>query len=263
MLAAVLATAMPLVATAPPTERRLHSNDVDASSFLWNDWNRFVENYHPNDVADDDPATAWVEGSKTSGAGEQLRIRVTQLPDTTRVRLRIRNGYQNSKPLFLANARAREVTLWLLPSEVEVRATLTDRDAWQELAITQPRGPMRAVELDIVPAGDIHRPLALRVWRSLDPDLLTEVFLGRRFEDVDGGGKTTVWDSSSAPGQTRRHELPVALFGGEPDEALDLELVYVFIQSESPRPHRLPAEPTTHMMARRRPRIDELPACAP
>ena len=122
---------------------------MDASSFLWNDWNKFVENYHPNYVADDDPATAWVEGSKTSGAGEQLRIRLTPLDATTGVRLRIRNGYQKSKPLFAANARAREVTVRLLPSKVEVRATLADRDGWQELAITQPSGPMRAVELDV------------------------------------------------------------------------------------------------------------------
>lgn len=152
VLAAVLATLTPVVAAAAPTaptERRLHSNDVDASSFLWNDWNKFVENYHPNYVADDDPATAWVEGSKTSGAGEQLRIRLTPLDATTGVRLRIRNGYQKSKPLFAANARAREVTVRLLPSKVEVRATLADRDGWQELAITQPSGPMRAVELDI------------------------------------------------------------------------------------------------------------------
>lgn len=114
-----------------------------------------------------------------------------------------------------------------------------------------------------VPTGDIHRHAALRVWRSSAPELLTEVFLGRRFEDVAGGGKATVWDSSIGPGQTRRHELPVAALGGEPDEPLNLELVYVFIQSEFPRAHRLPAEPTTHVMVRRRERVEALPACAP
>src|ERR1043165_1594439 len=78
---------------AGPTERRLHTDNVDASTFLWNDWNKFVENYHPNYIADDDAATAWVEGAKSSGAGEWVRFNVTPLEKTTKVRLKIRNGY--------------------------------------------------------------------------------------------------------------------------------------------------------------------------
>lgn len=46
---------------AKPTERRLFSDSTEASSFLWNDWNRFQENYHPNYLADDDPTTGWAE----------------------------------------------------------------------------------------------------------------------------------------------------------------------------------------------------------
>src|SRR5689334_20650221 len=100
-------------ALAAPTERRLHTDNVEASTFLWNDWNKFVENYHPNYVADDDPATAWVEGAKSSGAGEWLRIQVTPLDKTTQVRLRVRNGYQKSKDLWKANARAKAVKVRL------------------------------------------------------------------------------------------------------------------------------------------------------
>ncbi|HET9627171.1 MAG TPA: hypothetical protein VFP84_37685, partial [Kofleriaceae bacterium] len=134
---------------ASPVERRLFSDDIDASSFLWNDWNKFVENYHPNYVADDDPSTAWVEGGKGSGAGEWLRIQTTPLDRTTRIRLHVRNGYQKSKDLFRANARARQVTLRLLPSKVEAKLTLEDRDGWQDLVIDQPSGVVRSVELAI------------------------------------------------------------------------------------------------------------------
>jgi hypothetical protein len=151
---AVLAVA-PAVAAPPvpplaaPIERRLHPDTIDASSFLWNDWNKFVENYHPNYVADDDPATAWVEGAKGSGAGEWLRIQTTPLERTTKIRLHVRNGYQKSKELFKANARAREVTLRLLPSKLERRVTLADQDGWQDVAIEQPSGVVRAVELAV------------------------------------------------------------------------------------------------------------------
>ena len=142
-------TALAAPAAAGPVERRLHSDNIDASSFLWNDWNKFVENYHPNYVADDDPVTAWVEGGKTSGAGEWLRIAVTPLDKTTRVRLRIRNGYQKSKELWKANARAKAVTVRLLPGKTEQQVVLTDSDDWQEVAVDQPSGTLRAIELAI------------------------------------------------------------------------------------------------------------------
>lgn len=153
----------PLAPLAAPIERRLHSDLIDASSFLWNDWNKFVENYHPNYVADDDPATAWVEGAKGSGAGEWLRIQLTPLDRTTRIRLRIRNGYQKSKELFAANARARQVTLRLQPSKVAAKITLADKDGWQDAVIDQPSGPVRAVELvvDSVYEGKKYEDLCI------------------------------------------------------------------------------------------------------
>lgn len=148
-LAICLIAAASAPATAKPVERRLHSDNIDASSFLWNDWNKFVENYHPNYVADDDPLTAWVEGAESSGAGEWLRVQVTPLDQTTRVRLRVRNGYQKSKDLWRANARAKAVTIRLLPSKTEKKVTLTDTDGWQEVVIDQPSGSLRAVELAV------------------------------------------------------------------------------------------------------------------
>lgn len=148
-LVVVTALAVPALATAAPVERRLHSNALEASSFLWNDWNKYQENYHPNYIADDDAKTAWVEGATSSGAGEWIRINVTPLEQTTTVRLKIRNGYQKSKALFAANARAKAVVVRLLPSKTELKATLSDQDGWQELVVTQPSGPVRAIELAV------------------------------------------------------------------------------------------------------------------
>ena len=147
--AVVLALAVSTAAAGEPVERRLYPDTVEASSFLWGDWNRFIENYHPNYVGDDDAKTAWVEGNANSGAGEWLRLQVTPLDGTTRVRLKVRNGYQKSSALFAANARAKDVVVRLLPSKREVKATLTDTEGWQELTIAQPVGPMRAVELKV------------------------------------------------------------------------------------------------------------------
>ena len=167
VLVASLAVAAPPAPPPPqpvlaaPIERRLHSDNIDASSFLWNDWNKFVENYHPNYVADDDPATAWVEGAPGSGEGQWLRIQVTPLDHTTKVRLHVRNGYQKSKDLFKANARAKAVTLRLLPSKIEQQVTLADKDGWQDLVIEQPGGVVRTVELAI-----------------------TEVYEGTKYEDL-------------------------------------------------------------------------------
>lgn len=134
---------------AAPVERRLFSDSIEASSFLWNDWNRFQENYHPNYIADDDAVTGWVEGVEGSGAGEWVRIAVTPLEGTTKVRLKIRNGYQKSAALFKANARARGVTVKLLPSGKTAQVELADKQGWQEVALEQPAGQLRAIELRV------------------------------------------------------------------------------------------------------------------
>lgn len=154
MRLALLIALVPSIALAAPTERRLHTDNVDASSFLWNDWNKFVENYHPNYIADDDPATAWVEGAKSTGAGEWVRVNVTPLDNTTKIRLRIRNGYQKSKELWKANARAQGVTVKLVPSGIERKFTLEDKDGWQEITLEQPKGELRSIGLHITSVFD-------------------------------------------------------------------------------------------------------------
>jgi hypothetical protein len=133
--------------TGPAKERRLHVASAEASSYLVNDWNKFQENYLPLYVGDDDPKTAW--SLKTEGIGEWLRVHTTQMEGATRLRMKIRNGYQKSPKLFEANSRAKELTVTLLPSKKTVDVTLTDAQGWQDIAVDQPAGPLEAVELKV------------------------------------------------------------------------------------------------------------------
>lgn len=112
-----------------------------------------------------------------------------------------------------------------------------------------------------VPSGDIHRHLYLRVWRSSAPEAMFQAFYGRRFEPADGGGKRTTWDSTIAPGATKRHSVSLTELGGEPDEPLNLELVYVYIANEFPRPRNAPDEPTTASVVRRTATAADIAGC--
>jgi hypothetical protein len=112
-----------------------------------------------------------------------------------------------------------------------------------------------------VPTGDIHRHMYLRLWRSSAPEAMFEAFFGRRFEVAEDGGKTTSWDSTIAPGKSRSYRIAPGELRGEPGEAVNLELVYVYIGSEFPRLYVAPDEPSTRSILRRRAAADELPPC--
>jgi hypothetical protein len=133
-----------------PVERRLYSDRIEASSFLWTDWNKFQENYHPNYILDGDPTTAWVEGADSSGKGEWVRIHVSPVEGATKIRVRVRNGYQKSKGLFGKNARLKQVELVALPSNTKHVADVADAMGWQEIAFEQPAGKLESIELRAV-----------------------------------------------------------------------------------------------------------------
>jgi hypothetical protein len=146
-----------------PRERRIHPDQAVASSFLWNDWNRFQENYHPLYLVDDDPRTAWVEGAKGNGEGEWVRLPTNDVHATTRVRLRLRNGYHKSKSLFEKNGRARKLTVELLPSGTKKSFELSDSMDWAEMVVDQPEGLLTAIQLtvDTVYPGSRYQDLCL------------------------------------------------------------------------------------------------------
>ena len=130
-----------------PVERRLYSDRIESSSFLWTDWNKFQENYHPNYILDGDPKTAWVEGADSSGAGEWVRIHISPVESATKIRVKIQNGYHKSKELYGKNARLKQVDVIALPSGTKQTATLKDAMEWQEVTVTQPAGKLEAIEL--------------------------------------------------------------------------------------------------------------------
>lgn len=113
-----------------------------------------------------------------------------------------------------------------------------------------------------VPTGDIHRHMNLRVWRSSAPERLFEVYIGRRFDPADDGGKKLVWDSTIAPNETLEHAVPIAELGGEDDEPINLELIYVYLQNEFSTARRAPSEPFTRTIVRWREPASALARCA-
>ena len=99
----------------------------------------------------------------------------------------------------------------------------------------------------------------LRIWRSSAPETMFQAFFGRRFEPAGDGGKRTVWDSTIAPRETKRSIVRMSALGGDDDEPINVELVYVFIEHEFPRKSD---EPTTASLTRTRLVPAEIPACA-
>lgn len=146
LLASLILTTA-LLDPSPKDARRLQPRAVRASSFLKNGWNRAEQNYLPPYVADDDPATAWVEGVPGFGEGQSLTWMGPTLKKVKRLRIFIRNGYQKSRALHAANGRPKRIQLLpLVKTEVgevaagrPVVATLSDALGWQEVVL--PTGP--------------------------------------------------------------------------------------------------------------------------
>jgi hypothetical protein len=132
-----------------------------------------------------------------------------------------------------------------------------------------------------VPTGDIHRHMVARLWRSSAPEATFEAFFGRRYEPAPDGGKRITWDSTLAPQQRRRFEIPetslraasVPVEGEEAAsvdaaaaealaEPINFEVTYVYTIDEFPRRDRAPSEPVTAQLLGERRRWDELPRCA-
>jgi hypothetical protein len=110
-----------------------------------------------------------------------------------------------------------------------------------------------------VPTGDIHRHMYLRVWRASAPESMFQAFFGRRFEPAPAGGKQTIWDSTIAPNETKRFEVALGSLGGDDDEPINLELIYVFIENEFPR--KPGDEPSSTSITRQAMTASALSAC--
>ncbi|MCP3168730.1 NADase-type glycan-binding domain-containing protein [Myxococcus qinghaiensis] len=158
LLSLILAAAPPvLLEPDAGTAHRLHPRRVTASSFLENGWNKHAQNYLPLYVADDDPATAWVEGAKGTGVGEAIEWWGPELTRAKAFRVFLRNGYQKTEKLYRANARPKAVKLEPLgqgetgpqTTGTAVEVELKDVLGWQEVRLPVP-AKVQGVRLTLV-----------------------------------------------------------------------------------------------------------------
>ncbi|NTX53221.1 hypothetical protein [Myxococcus sp. CA039A] len=158
LLSLILAAAPPvLLEPDAGTAHRLHPRRVTASSFLENGWNKHAQNYLPLYVADDDPATAWVEGAKGRGEGEAIEWWGPELTRAKSFRVFLRNGYQKTDKLYRANARPKGLKLEPLvqgetgpqTTGTAVEVELKDVLGWQEIPLPVP-GKVQGVRLTLV-----------------------------------------------------------------------------------------------------------------
>lgn len=112
-----------------------------------------------------------------------------------------------------------------------------------------------------VPTGDVHRHLALRVWRSSSPAQLFDAYLGRRFKPDPTGGNVTVFDGSVPPRTAHVFRVNAADLGGDADEAVNVEVRYVFVVDDIDRPAPGLTEPRWAPVFADRSRVDALRDC--
>lgn len=125
-----------------PDWHLLRHTYTEASSFLQSNWNKYNENYHPNYVADDNPATAWVEGAPGVGINQEITLPTLTIRKANAVRLRIRNGYQKSEELLVANAAPKRVRIEVADGYQKV--------ASQEVELSRAMG-WQTVDLELKP----------------------------------------------------------------------------------------------------------------
>tara|TARA_R110002096_G_scaffold44526_13_gene120493 strand:- start:71605 stop:73113 length:1509 start_codon:yes stop_codon:yes gene_type:complete len=133
-------------------ERRLYSDRIEASSFAWGNYNRFHENYHPNYLMDGDPVTTWLEDVPGNGIGEWVRIATSPIEGTTKLRLRMQNGYHKSESLFKKNSRVKAMEIKVLPDGPTKRFELADSMEWQELEMGFGSTKFEGIELKMLEA---------------------------------------------------------------------------------------------------------------
>ncbi len=137
---------------ANPVERRLYSNHIEASSFAWGNYNRFHENYHPSYMMDGDPVTTWLEDAEGNGIGEWVRINTSPIAGTTKLRLRMQNGYHKSESLFKKNSRVKAMEIKILPNGPVKRLDVEDSMEWQELEMGFAETEFTGIELKMLEA---------------------------------------------------------------------------------------------------------------
>jgi hypothetical protein len=155
-----LAQASPQVPPLPPGSQRkrpkpslagevclnkipqLHDGHICVSSVLkpQSDYN-----YGPQNLFDDNPATAWVEGVAGHGEGQMVVIEFDQ--EITVSKIEVMNGYNKNASIFRKNGPVADIRVTTSQDE-QYEFHLSDKEGWQSL--NGPVKPVRWIALNIV-----------------------------------------------------------------------------------------------------------------
>jgi hypothetical protein len=137
--------------------KELHSSAALSSTYLLSAESRYEQNYHPNYILDNDPATAWVEGVAGDGEGAEIEWSVSSLPSAQKLRLDIRNGYQKSDVLLMKNAAPAKIRISVFGSDgsktMEKEFDLKKEMGWQSLIMELgffSRGSVEKIRLKVL-----------------------------------------------------------------------------------------------------------------
>ncbi len=115
--------------------------------------------YGPDNLFDDNPATAWVEGSEGDGVGEAVIIRFPE-PRTVS-KLDILNGYNKSRDIFSKNNRVRTIVV-VDSAGGRNEVQLSDNGNWQSISLDNSNLlSWIMIEIDTVYRGSKYRDTAI------------------------------------------------------------------------------------------------------
>lgn len=135
----------------------LHPKNLTASSTLAP---QGKSTYGVENLSDDDPRTAWVEGADGNGEGERLSFVWVNDPAMVCTSIMIRNGYQKSANLFRANGRVKDLKI-SIDGQVTGTATLADSYEPQSLYLEAQDGQRIELEIVSVYPGSKYQDTAL------------------------------------------------------------------------------------------------------
>ena len=84
------------------------ATNVEASSYL-------SDRYSPSNLIDGDTTTAWIEGAEGYGLGEDVKLKVSDIPRV----IGIWPGYQRSESIYLRNGRPARIRLAFVGNDPE------------------------------------------------------------------------------------------------------------------------------------------------
>lgn len=118
------------------SRRRYKADGMHAAA---SSWLRSENRYHPDNLLDGNPHTAWVEGEPDEGVGAYCEVVFSH--ERVLKGIRLLNGYcktSDGKDLWVRNNRIRKAVLQFSDGP-DLSVLLVDHKGWQRLAFPEPR----------------------------------------------------------------------------------------------------------------------------